>query len=211
MTEKIAGAAGVAAAVVFWMALFGFAASYPGYSHYTKAISELGAFGAPHALAWNLIGFVIPGLLLAACGAGLANAIDISGRKTTLYWLLVISGLGFAGTGVIPAEMRDGSPLMESPFTLGHVLMSLLSGIPWVISAFLLIGRVKRNPRWQRLIRVGIVLAALCIAGFALNIFASTIPFLAHRVSFAIYFVWILVMAFHLLKGADTSPSLQGE
>jgi hypothetical membrane protein len=127
MTERVAGAAGIAAGVIFWTALFGFAAAYPGYSHSHKAISELGAFGAPHALAWNLIGFVTPGLLLAACGAGLARTIDVSGRKTLVYWLLVISGLGFVGTGLIPAEMRDGSPFMQSPFTIGHVVMTLLS------------------------------------------------------------------------------------
>ena len=116
MTARVAGVAGIAAVVVFWTALFGFAAAYPGYSHSHKAISELGAFGAPHALAWNLIGFITPGLLLAICGAGLGRAIDVSGRATAVYWLLVMSGVGFAGTGVIPAEMRQGSPFMQSPF-----------------------------------------------------------------------------------------------
>jgi hypothetical membrane protein len=206
MTERIAGAAGVAAVVVFWTSLFIFAASYPGYSHYTKAISELGAFGAPHALAWNLIGFIVPGVLLAVSGAGLARAIDASAGRTRLFWLLLISGLGFAGTGVIPAEMRDGSPSMQSPFTLGHVLMTFLSGIPWVISVFLLIGHVKRNPSWQHVRRVSIVLAVACVVGFAVNVFARAIPVLAQRpglaqrISFAVYFGWFLVMALHLLS-----------
>ncbi|MDA1095013.1 MAG: hypothetical protein O3A25_17345 [Acidobacteria bacterium] len=82
ITERVAGAAGIAAFAMFWTALFGFAAAHPDYSHSHKAISELGAFGAPHALAWNLIGFITPGLLLAVCGAGLAQAIDVAGRKT---------------------------------------------------------------------------------------------------------------------------------
>jgi hypothetical membrane protein len=213
MTERVAGAAGVAAVALFWIALFVFAALYPGYSHDTKAISELGAFGAPHARAWNLLGFIVPGLLLAASGAGLATAID--GRRTSLYWLLLVSGVGFAGTGVIPAEMQNGSPLMQSPFTLGHVLMTLLSGIPWVISAFLLIGHVKRNPGWQHLRRVSVLLAALCVVGFALNIFAPAAPVLSHRpglaqrISFAIYFGWFLVMSLHLLSGprAQSAPA----
>jgi len=50
MTEGVAGVAGIAAVVIFWAALLGFAAAYPGYSHSHKAISELGAFGAPHTL-----------------------------------------------------------------------------------------------------------------------------------------------------------------
>ena len=205
MTEGVAGVAGIAAVVIFWAALFGFAAAYPGYSHSHKAISELGAFGAPHALAWNLIGFITPGLLLATCGAGLGRAIDVSGRATAVYWLLVMSGVGFAGTGVIPAEMRQGSPFMQSPFTVGHIVMTLLSGIPWTIAAFLVVRRVKQNPAWQQLRRVSVILAVACVAGFALNIFAPALPVLAHRpglaqrISFGIYFAWFLIMAAHLL------------
>ena len=38
MTERVAGAAGIAAVVTFWTALFAFAAAYPGYTHSHKAI-----------------------------------------------------------------------------------------------------------------------------------------------------------------------------
>ena len=206
MTARVAGVAGIAAVVVFWTALFGFAAAYPGYSHSHKAISELGAFGAPHALAWNLIGFITPGLLLAICGAGLGRAIDVSGRATAVYWLLVMSGVGFAGTGVIPAEMRQGSPFMQSPFTVGHVVMTLLSGLPWTIAAFLVVWRVKQNPVWQHARKVSIILAVACVAGFAVNIVAPALPVLAHRpglaqrISFGIYFVWFLIMSAYLLS-----------
>ncbi len=205
MTERVAAVAGIAAVVMFWTALFGFAAAYPGYSHSHKAISELGAFGAPHALAWNLIGFITPGLLLAICGAGLGRAIEVSGRATTVYWLLVVSGVGFAGTGVIPAEMREGSPFMQSPFTVGHVVMTIVSGVPWTIAAFLVVGRVKRNPVWRRARGVSIILAVACVAGFALSILAPALPVLAHRpglaqrISFGVYFAWFLAMAVHLL------------
>lgn len=205
MTERVAGVAGIAAVVMFWTALFGFAAAYPGYSHSHKAISELGALGAPHALAWNLIGFIAPGLLLAICGAGLGRAIEVSGRATAVYWLLIVSGVGFAGTGVIPAEMRQGSPFMQSPFTIGHVVMTLLSGIPWTIAAFLVVGRIKQNPVWQHLTRVSLILAVACVAGVAVNILAPALPVLAHRpglaqrISFGIYFAWFLIMAAHLL------------
>lgn len=214
MTERTAGVAGVAAVVVFWTALFIFAAAYPGYSHSHKAISELGALGAPHALLWNLFGFVAPGVLLSMCGAGLANAIEVSGRRSAVYWLLVMSGVGFAGTGLIPAEMRDGSPFMRSPFTLGHVLMTFLSGIPWVIAAFLLIGRAERNPAWHRSRGVFIVLAAACASGFVVNIFAQAIPALAHRpglaqrISFGAYFGWFLVMAVQLLVAAPRARNV---
>jgi hypothetical membrane protein len=216
MTERVAGAAGVAAFVVFWTALFVFPASYPGYTHSHKAISELGAFGAPHASAWNLIGFIAPGVLLAICGAGLATSIEGPGRNTAGYWLLITSGVGFAGAGLIPTEMREGSPLMQSPFTIGHVLMTLVSGIPWVIAAFLLIGQVKQNRAWARSRRIVMLLAMACVAGLAVNILAPAVPVLAQRpgvaqrISFGIYFAWFLIMAVQLLAVARRPQPVSG-
>ena len=70
MTERVAGAIGIVACAVFWLSLFAYGAMRTDYSHFTKAVSELGVIGVPHALAWNLIGFIVPGLLLTLCGAG---------------------------------------------------------------------------------------------------------------------------------------------
>lgn len=198
LAEILCRRAALAAAVIFWTALFAFAAMYPGYSHLHRAVSGLGAFGAPHALAWNFIGFIVPGLLLAACGAGVALAID--GRRSVLFWLLVISGFGFAGAGVFPAEIRNGIPLMQSPWTAAHVLMISLSGFPWVVAAFVLASRVKRNARWQRLMPISLILAVVALVGLALNLIAGSIPMLAdvpglaQRLAFAVYFGWFFVV-----------------
>ena len=112
MSERLSGVMGIVAFVAFWAALAGFGAAHPDYSHSTKAISELGVIGAPHALAWNILGFMVPGVLLAICGSGLALSIDE--KKGLLWWTLILSGVGFAGTGLIPAEMHNGSPLRTS-------------------------------------------------------------------------------------------------
>ncbi len=199
MTGKHSLRFGIAATAIFWIALVVFAAIYPDYTHSHKAISELGAFAAPNALAWNLIGFIIPGLLLALCGAGIALRVD--GRKTALFWLLVISGLGFAGTGIIPAEMANGSPRMESPWTTGHVLMTFVSGLPWLVASVLLVSHVRRDAQWQHLGRLCQILSVCAIASLSLNIVAGAVPFLAdnpglvQRIAFAVYFGWFVVVA----------------
>ena len=204
MTERRAGLAGILAFLAFWTALFAFAAARSDYSHSTKAISELGVIGAPHALAWNLIGFIVPGVLLACCGAGLATAID--GKRSLLWWLLVASGLGFAGTGIFPAEMHNGSPLMQSPLTIGHVLASFVSAFPWMIAAFLLVFRAKHKQDWPHLRVVAVVLALVGILG----LFARALPAfeyrpgLGQRAAFLTYFAWYLVMSFYLLRSAST-------
>lgn len=202
MTER-AGECGIAAFAIFWAALFAFAASRADYSHLHKAVSELGVLGAPHALAWNLLGFIVPGLLLALFGGGLASTID--GRRGALWWLLVLSGLCFAGAGVVPGEMRNGSPMMESPMTLGHLLFANLAPLLWAIAAFLVIRRVKKNPAWKPFATLVTVYAVVCVGGFLIGIVASAaIPDLAHmpglvqRFCFAFYLGWSLIMSFHL-------------
>jgi hypothetical membrane protein len=202
MTERWAAVAGLGACATFWIALFAFAAARSDYSHFTKAISELGVLGAPHALAWNLIGFIVPGILLAICGAGLASTID--GKRGLLWWLLVMSGVGFAATGLLPGEMHNGSPLMKSPWTVGHIAASFLSAIPWAIATVLLVVRAKHKPEWRHLRVIGTVLA---LAGI-LGLFARALPAFEHRpglgqrTGFAAYLAWYLVMSFYLLLAA---------
>ena len=203
MVERFARPSIIAAVILFWCALFTFAALYPGYSHYHRAISELGAFGTPHSLAWNLLGFIIPGLLLALGGAGVATAIV--GRRSALGWLLVASGLGFAGAGFVPAEMQHGSPLMQSPWTLGHLLMTLVSGLPWVVATFVLASRVKRHSTWQPFSRASLILSLLALASFVFNPVSRAIPYfsdkpgLAQRIAFAMYFGWFLAVGLMFL------------
>lgn len=204
MKERSAAIAGITAAAVFWSALWVFGAVRQDYSHVTQAISELGAIGAPHALAWNLIGFIITGLLLAIGGAGFAFAID--GRRSVLWWLVVVSGLGFAGAGIIPAEMRDGSPNLQSSLTVCHILMAFVSGIPWLIASVLLISRIKLNPKWRSFKGMGVMFAVFGIVAYTLNLFAYSLPFLsqrpglAQRFLFAVYFAWFLVLSFRHLR-----------
>lgn len=203
MTERAASGSGIAAFAIFWVALFVFAASRTDYSHLHKAVSELGVLGAPHALAWNLIGFILPGLLLALFGAVLATAID--GRRRALWWLLVLSGLCFAGAGVVPGEMHNGSPMMGSPLTIGHLLFANLAPLLWAIAAFLVIRRVKKNPTWKSFTTLAIVYAVVCVGGFVSVIVASAVipslghmPGLVQRCCFAFYLGWSLIMSFHL-------------
>ena len=198
MSDKLVSTAGVLATVVFWSALFVFAAMYPGYTHFHKAISELGAFGAPNAIAWNVIGFIIPGILLAVCGSGVAFRVD--GRRTSIYWLLIISGLGFSGTGILPAEMQDGSPNMESAWTTGHIIMTFLSGLPWVIATAILAFHVKRSSNWKYLTTTCSILSFFAITSLFINVAASGLPYLsenpglAQRIAFAFYFAWFLIV-----------------
>lgn len=155
-------ACSVLAATVFWIALGVFGVARTGYSQFTKAVSELGAVGAPHALAWNVLGFIVPGLLLATGGVAIATVVD--GRRGTLRWLLAGSGVAFAATGVFPAVMHDGSPLMRAPSTVGHVVMLLLSSLLWLVAIGVLLRKVAREPRRRRMLTPFVIVTVVALA-----------------------------------------------
>jgi len=101
--------------------------------------------------------------------------------------------------------MRNGSPIMESPLTLGHLLFSNLAPLLWAIASFLMIRRVKKSPSWKAFTTLATVYAVVCVGGFLLGIVGSAaipsladMPGLVQRFCFAFYFGWFLIMSFHL-------------
>jgi len=198
---RVAGFLGIAACVVFWMASFVFGALRPSYSHSLNTISELGTLGTPNATLWNIIGFIVPGLLLALAGGVIAHSIsrEQSLLRSLSRLLLVLSGLAIAGQGVIPAEMTNGVADITSPYTRGHFISSLISGAAWAIGALLLIGPMKRSPEWHDRYIVSIVLVSLTlVAPFALR---GVLPDgLAQRVGNAIFLMWFVLMSLKLMQ-----------
>jgi hypothetical membrane protein len=199
VNERRALVCSALAAALFWMALVGFGAARADYSQLTKAVSELGAVGTPYAHAWNVLGFIVPGLLLAVCGAFIGTALD--GRRGALRWLLAGSGVAFAGTGVFPAVMSYGSPVMHAPSTVGHVVMLLLSSVLWVVAIGVLLRTIAREPRLRQLLTPVVIVTVVALAGFAANVLHDAIPSLAgrpglaQRLGFAGYFLWFLLLS----------------
>jgi hypothetical membrane protein len=187
------------AATVFWTALVAFGILRADYSQLTKAVSELGAVGAPYALAWNVLGFTVPGLLLAACGIAIGTVVD--GRGGALRWLLTGSGIAFAGTGVFPAVMHYGSPVMQAPSTVGHVAMMLLSSVLWLMAIGVLLRKIRCEPRLRRLLKPFVIVTVVALSGLAANVLHDAIqplahrPGLAQRLGFAGYFLWFVYVA----------------
>jgi hypothetical membrane protein len=201
MTRRHIGFLGIGAWVLFWAASVALAAFRPSYSHVVNTISELGAVGTPHASAWNVLGFIIPGVLLAITGAAIARAVnpEPSQSRTLATVLLVLSGLAVAGQGIMPAEMVDGVADVTSTSTRGHFISSLISGLAWAVGALLLVGHMKRNPDWRSLYVASAVLVALAlVASFALR---GTLPDgLAQRIGNAFFCAWYILMSLKLVR-----------
>jgi hypothetical protein len=177
MSRKLTGGLGLAATLLFWAALAFFAAAHPGYEHGTKAVSELGATGAPNALAWNLIGFLLPGLLLALFGVGVGKAVRE--RRTGLY--LALSGLAFAATAA-PADMEN----LKSPLSLAHILASLMVFLFWLPACLRLLKRTTPELR-----RITVLFLLFALAAVAIRFTPLLLPGWGQRLSFLAYFGWV--------------------
>jgi hypothetical protein len=98
-----------AAAGVLWLAaVLGFGAMLDGYSQAQHPVALLGARGIERALAFNVLGFVLPGLLAAWAAVQLRGAFDSAGwlaRIGAHLWML--SALAFAAQGVLPLDPED--------------------------------------------------------------------------------------------------------
>ncbi|PSD21700.1 DUF998 domain-containing protein, partial [Stenotrophomonas maltophilia] len=128
---------GLLAAVVFVLAVSGFGAGLEGYAQARHPVALLGARGVPHALAFNLLGFVLPGVLAAVVPERLRRSLP-----ATAGWaprvgsqMLLLAGLGFAAMGLLPLDVDDlhgpASQLHASAWmiwVLGFVAGTLLLG-----------------------------------------------------------------------------------
>jgi len=185
---------GLAASLGFLAALLAFAAFDPAYSHATKAVSELGAVGAPNRLAWNLIGFLGVGGLLSVFGWGLGKAVD--DRPTA--WLLLLFGIAFAATAV-PADMSD----LGSAGSVAHIVASQAVFLFWVLA----LGRllfVRTGVAGLRLATAAALV--LAVASIVLRGSELLLPGLSQRVSFAVMFGWVAAVSALLLRSSRRDP-----
>jgi hypothetical membrane protein len=187
--HRLPAICGLLAPIWFIAALLAFAAARSDYSHLTKAVSELGAAGAPHALAWNVVGFGAVGVLIVVLALGIWR--QAGARFAAL--LIAVSGIAFAAAGVFPADMSN----FEADTTRLHILASLVS-----LAAFAIAIPAMGWSLW-RSGRRGLAVAAIA---FGLAVVLSLLlretgipPGLAQRINFVGYLTWMAVIASSLL------------
>lgn len=174
----LAVAAGLFAACAF-VAL---AAALPGYSHLVHPVALPGAAGMPHALAFNLLVFVLPGLLLAVCAWRLrARLPERAGMAARLgAAMLLLSTLAYAAQGLLPLDIAhpdDGA-------SRWHAVAWTLWWIAFLAGAALLSARLRglrfaAMAAWLLVLGAGVLLPGLLGAG----------P--SQRLAFAAWFAWM--------------------
>ena len=195
--------AGWLAGVVFLAALAGFGAALAGFSQALHPVDLLGADGVSHAAGWNMLGYALPGLLVAAFAIALqrpvaAAGIGVSGRIGG--WLLMFSGLAFAAQALLPLDPQS----LDGADSKLHVATGMLSLVAWLPSALLLPLALHGRAGWRPALAGGPLLAALAIACLALppDAWAGIAdgPGAVQRLGLCAQFAWPALAAFCALR-----------
>ncbi|MEM8943690.1 MAG: DUF998 domain-containing protein [Planctomycetota bacterium] len=174
--------------------LFGFL--HPDFDAFGDFVSKLGSKGQPYALWWNIFGFAVVGVLLAAFGwlFGLCRNDRVLGA------CLMVAGLGFA-LAAIPTDFAQP----QSPLSAAHFVSICLSLAGLCLGMARLTG--SRATEYDRTMAHWVVALAIlpivCVSG---GVSAEPV---AHRAILAVVFTWVVLNSLRMLR-PDTATELVG-
>lgn len=186
----------LAAAIPFWFLLcyLGMSTVRADYSHFTKAISELGSLDAPNGWMWNVGGYMIPGGVVALLGWGVGNRLRGQKGIGVSSYALIASGLLMLLSGVFPGDFENRTSftmIMHAIGSFGGFLGFLVSGLtlPWVL---------RRIPVWRSYAWPSLALVLLSIVTGFLR--SGNAPGIGQRLGFACFFAWVGLIGFALAR-----------
>ena len=182
--------AGWVAAVFFAAAVGGFGAALDGYSQLGMPVALLGARGFPHALAFNLLAFVLPGMLAGVVAMTLRRRLPADAGWTLRIGaqLIFLSALAFIAMGLLPLDPND----LESDASRLHGTVWMLWTVAFVPGAVMLAAGLLASPAASRFAWFSLIVAAgVLLAGFVLTDFMPA--GLAQRIAFGLWLVWMAI------------------
>lgn len=184
--------AAIAAMVLFVAAVAGFGAALEGYSQARHPVGLLGASGVPHALAFNALGFVLPGLLAAFVAWRLRVSMGDNAPWVARIgaWMALLSAIAFVAQGLLPLDPGD----LESDASRAHATAWTLWWVA-LLPATLLLALGLRGESESRARVLASVVAAVVVVALAMLPLDLLAPAFAQRVVFATWLAWTVVAA----------------
>lgn len=178
------------AAALCLLSVAGFGAVLDGYAQARHPVALLGAHGMPHALAFNALAYVLPGLLAVLVALSLRARMDAAGWVPRVgAWLLLLSALAFAAQGLLPLDPAH----LDDQASRWHAVAWTLWWIAFVAAAALLaIG--PTGPGWHTL-RLAAAVTGLLVLLFAALAPLGLPPAVGQRLALATWFAAVLVAA----------------
>lgn len=197
----VTGVAAISVPVLMWTAFITVALMRPDYNPITQIASRLGESGSPYALLFNIVHFLLPGLLLILFAVGLALALGEQGSGKAAAGLVALAGLSVLLSGIFTLNPTSDiqSAIHENlgmPFFLGIPLAALLMGHALEKARSQSLGKFSRN--------LGILLLVLA-AVYILFMHSAAVPDgLFQRVYLSVVHVWLVVSGIWLLRSFKT-------
>lgn len=193
--------AGWLAALCAVLAALGFGAALPGYLQAQHPLALLGASGVPLAWAFNLTGFVLPGLLAGVAAIALRSRLPGDGGWAARIGarLLLLSALAFAAQGLLPLDAGD----LDGPVSQRHATAWTLWWIAAAAGATSLAAGLLRR-RGARAFAWAALVAAVAIALLSWLPAERLQAGIAQRIAFG---AWLgLIVLVGRVPGALTAP-----
>jgi len=188
--ERLFALSGVIGPILFTGVVIIVGLLRPGYSHVSQTISELGEVGAPYATIQDA-NFVVFGLLVIAFAYGLHKGIG-DGKGSKIGPILVAMFGGFPGLG---------SAIFPLPSPL-HLPVGATGFFTIMIAPLMISRRLKQDSRWQGYRLYSLATGVTAVILFLVLLTGQGGPWSGalQRIFLAPLFIWIEVMAIHLLR-----------
>ena len=200
MSQKKIGLVAIATPAWFLTVYLVMSAMRPDYVHTDQAISELGSLDAPNLWAWNVLGYILPGLAIALLGIGLRREFVGRGLPATAPAIaLVAAGLLMALSGAFPANMTDfksTTTLLHSVGSFGCYIAFLVAGF-WLPSLF----RKVNSWHWAATPSLALVIASIATGFLRFAGMAS----IGQRITFLCFFLWVALVGWALWRANSSS------
>jgi hypothetical membrane protein len=103
-TLKYTAICGILGPIIYAIVIGVMGALYPGYSHISQSMSELGATGAPHAVIINTLSFPLLGLFFFIFAFTVHRSIEKNKASLIGPCLVVLSGFSLVMTGIFQCD-----------------------------------------------------------------------------------------------------------
>jgi hypothetical membrane protein len=197
---------GIASPLVLGLAVFVAGSRYPGYSHVSQFISELGATGAPSPSILNFGGLIPAGALTIAFAVAMYWRYRSGAVLAVSSALVALAGLFRLIAGIFPCDPGCSLEAMSRSAQI-HALAGLLSFVCGTVAPFLF--AVAFRSERALLSWLSLVLGAGALVAFIVGSrLGADFPCIGvlQRLHLAFFYAWVVVVA---VFGTTRHPSIQ--
>ena len=203
---KILSICGVFGAIAYLIFILIASSLFPGYSHASEYVSNLGAVGQPSALVMN-IGFIVTGSLIMLFGLSTLTSFKKDWKGTVGGIIIMFEGLAQILSGVFSCEpgCNATDPTMAESI---HNIVGPLGFILIILAAFFWAFRFRKQDSWDSFwiytLVTGIAALILFVI-FGMSVGTPIVGIWQRLLRITLY-LWVAIFSYRLWANWELSP-----